>query len=73
MQRWGSVAEGISPVELQLSKDELREVHLALELRIDRLRSTHGGKLMPSEIEALRRRFDICYELDHAVQKLRGR
>jgi hypothetical protein len=69
----GVCGEADKSVDLQFSNDEMREVHLTLALRIDRLRSTHGGKMMPSEIETLRRHLDICNELDHAVQRPRGR
>jgi hypothetical protein len=59
--------------ELQLSDDELRELHLALVLRITRLGKQDGKKMMPSERAKLKRRIELCGELDEAVQKLRGK
>jgi hypothetical protein len=59
--------------ELWLSKDELRELHLALALRIAHLGKTDTRKMMPSEKDKVKRRIDICTDLDKLVQKLRGK
>jgi hypothetical protein len=59
--------------EVQLSKEELRELHLALALRIAHLRKTDTHKMGPSEKDKLKRRIDVCGELDKLVQKLRDK
>jgi hypothetical protein len=56
-----------------LSNDELRELHLALALRITHLRATNTGKIGPNGKAKLRQQLDVCSDLDDAVQKARGK
>jgi len=56
-----------------LSNDELREVHLALALRISVLDSQNTGKMGPNAKAKMKRQLDLCIELDDAVQKARGK
>jgi hypothetical protein len=67
------VARGSDGTDLTLSSDELREIHLALKVRIAPLISTDVSKMGPNDKAGLRRRIDICNEAHHAVQKARGR
>jgi hypothetical protein len=55
------------------SNDELREVHLALALRLSRLTKIDTRKMGPNGKADLKRRADICRELDGAAQKARGK
>ena len=59
--------------DLRLSKDALREVHLALGVRIALLIGTDSSKMGPNERAKLARRIDLCHEIDQAVQKARGK
>jgi len=59
--------------ELRLSTDDLRELHLALAVRIAQLTSTDTRKMGPSARAKLERRIDVCNELHHTVQKARGK
>jgi hypothetical protein len=63
----------VPKAELRLSNDELREVHLALALRIAHLGSTPTKKMPPSEKSKIKRHLEVCAELDDIVQKLRGK
>jgi len=56
-----------------LSNDELRELHLALALRITELTTTNTGKMGPNGKVKLKRQLDVCHDLDGAVQKARGK
>jgi hypothetical protein len=56
-----------------LSNDELRELHLALALRITELTTTNTGKMGPNGKAKLKRQLDVCNDLNDAVQKARGR
>jgi hypothetical protein len=59
--------------ELRFSPDELREIHLALAVRVAQLMSTDTRKMGPTAKAKLQRRVDLCNELHHAVQKARGK
>jgi hypothetical protein len=59
--------------ELRLSIDDLRELHLALAVRLAQLTSMDTHKMGPTAKLKLRRRIDVCNEIDHAVQKARGK
>jgi hypothetical protein len=59
--------------ELRLSTEELRELHLALAVRVAQLGATDTRKMGPSAKAKLQRRIDICNELGHTVQKARGK
>jgi len=59
--------------DVTLSGEELREIHLALEVRIAQLTSTDPRKMGPSDKAKLRRRIDICHEANKVVQKARGK
>jgi hypothetical protein len=67
------VTKDADSTELQVSAEELRELHLALALRIAHLRKTDTHKMGPSEKDKLRHRIAICTELDKVVQKLRDK
>jgi hypothetical protein len=56
-----------------LSNDELRELHLALALRIAELTNTDTRKMGPNAKAKLSRQLDICTELDDTAQKARGK
>jgi hypothetical protein len=56
-----------------LSDDELRELHLALALRISELNSVDTRKIGPTAKAKMKRHLDVCIELDGAVQKVRGK
>ena len=56
-----------------LSNDELREVHLALALRITQLTNTDTTKMGPSAKAKIKRHLDICTDLNDAVQTARGK
>jgi hypothetical protein len=56
-----------------LSNDELREVHLALALRLAELTKTDTRKMGPNARADIKRRVDICRELDDTAQKARGK
>ncbi len=57
----------------RLSPAELREIHLALALRIAHLDSTDMTKLGPSGKAKIRAHINACEELDKIVQKARGK
>jgi len=57
----------------QLSATELRELHLALALRIVQLDSTDTRKLGPSAKARIGAQINICEDLDKSVQKARGK
>ena len=59
--------------ELRLSGDELREVHLALCLRIASLTATNTSKMGPKAKKELQQHMDLCNEVHAAVQKARGK
>ena len=59
--------------ELRLSTDELRELHLALAVRVAHLEATDTRKMGPTAKAKLQRHIDVCSELRHAVQKARGK
>jgi hypothetical protein len=65
------VPKGPDRAALLVSADELRELHLALALRITRLTKIDPGKLTPSERAKVRRHLELCTELHDAVQKQR--
>jgi hypothetical protein len=67
------VGKSSDAIDLNLSSEELREIHLALEVRIALLHSTDVRKMGPNGKVELRRRIDICNEAHHAVQKARGK
>jgi hypothetical protein len=56
-----------------LTKDELREVHLALALRISLLTTMDTTKMGPSAKATLTRQVDVCTELVQTVQEARGK
>ena len=56
-----------------LSNEELREVHLALALRITQLTTTDMSKMGPSAKAKMKRHLELCTELHEAVQKARGK
>ena len=56
-----------------LSNDALREVHLALALRISELKSVDTHKMGPNARAKLKRQLDLCIELDDTAQKARGK
>jgi hypothetical protein len=56
-----------------MSNDELRELHLALALRITELTKTNTGKMGPNGKAKLKRQLDVCNDLNDAIQKARGR
>ena len=59
--------------ELRLSTDELRELHLALAVRVAHLGATDTRKMGPTAKAKLQHRVELCNELHHAVQKARGK
>jgi hypothetical protein len=56
-----------------LSNEELREVHLALALRITQLSTMDTSKMGPSAKAKMTRHLDLCTELNDAVQKAHGK
>ena len=56
-----------------LSNDELRELHLALVLRISELKSMDTHKMGPNAKAKMNRQLDLCIELDNSAQKARGK
>jgi hypothetical protein len=68
-----SVAKGSAGVDVVLSTEELREIHLALQVRIAQLSSTNTTKMGPNDRAKLQRRIDVCNEANSAVQKARGK
>jgi hypothetical protein len=56
-----------------LSNDELRELHLALSLRIAELTNTNTGKMGPNGKAKLKRQLEVCNDLNDAVQKARDK
>ena len=65
--------KGADRTELALSDEELREVRLALALRIAALGKTDTRKMGPNAKVKLRRQLDVCHELQDQVRKLRGK
>jgi len=59
--------------ELRLSSDELREVHLALALRIAQLTKVDTTKMGPSAKAKVKRHLELTKSLHDAVQKARGK
>jgi len=59
--------------ELRFSADELRELHLALAVRVAQLEATDTRKMGPSAKAKLQRRIDVCNEVHQVVQKARGK
>lgn len=56
-----------------MSSDELRELHLALALRITQLKKVNTKKMPPSELARHQKRIDLSSELHETVQNARGR
>jgi hypothetical protein len=56
-----------------LSNDELRELHLALALRITQLTTMDMSKMGPNGKNKVKRQLGLCHELNGAVQKARGK
>jgi hypothetical protein len=68
------LASALVPKRFQsLSNHELRELHLALALRIKRLRAMNTGKMGPNGKAELKEQLDVCNDLNDAVQKARGK
>jgi hypothetical protein len=67
------VAESSDSHELRFSSEELRELHLALAVRVAQLTATDTRKMGPSAKAKLHWHIDLCNELHHAVQKARGK
>lgn len=65
--------KGPNRTELAVTADELRELHLALALRITRLTKMETGKLSPSERAKVAHHLEVCNELHDTVQKERGK
>ena len=65
--------KGADGAELTLSDEELREVRLALALRIAELGKTDTRKMGPNAKAKLRRQLDVCHDLQDLVRKLRGK
>jgi len=59
--------------ELRLTKDELREVRLALALRITQLNAMDTRKMAPSDRAKVKRHIELCSEIYDSVQKARGK
>ncbi|HEY1281920.1 MAG TPA: hypothetical protein VGF22_19715 [Acidimicrobiales bacterium] len=59
--------------ELRLSSDELREVHLALALRIAQLTNVDTRKMGPAAKAKVKRHLELCEEVHGVVQKARGK
>jgi hypothetical protein len=59
--------------DLRLSNDQLREIHLALAVRIAQLSNTDVSKMGPNDKVKLQRRIDVCETAHAAVQKARGK
>jgi hypothetical protein len=55
------------------AKEELRELHLALALRIAQLTKMNTSKMDRAEKAKAKRHLDLTKELHRAVQKARGR
>jgi hypothetical protein len=55
--------------ELAVTKDELRELRLALALRITRLKKVELHKLPPSQRAKVQKHIDLCSDLHDAVTK----
>ena len=58
--------------EFTFSNDELREIRLALALRIARLSKMDGDSLSPSQRAKVQRHLEICNELHDVVRKARS-
>lgn len=58
---------------LAFSSDELRELHLALALRITQLQKVNTKKMPPSELTRHQKHIDLTSELHQMVQKARGK
>jgi hypothetical protein len=59
--------------ELRLSNDELREVHLALALRIAQLTKVDTTKMGPTARAKVKRHLEVCEEVHDVIQKARGK
>jgi hypothetical protein len=59
--------------ELRLTKDELRELRLALALRITKLHAMDTRKMAPSDRSKVKRHIEVCNDIYDAVQKARGK
>jgi hypothetical protein len=57
---------------LALSNDELREIRVALALRIAQLNRVDTKKMPPSQRAKLQRHIDLSTERPDAVQRTRG-
>jgi hypothetical protein len=67
------VAKSSDRGELRLSGAELREVHLALSLRVAALTATNTSKMGPKAKKEFQHHIDLCKEVHAAVQKARGK
>jgi hypothetical protein len=67
------VAKSPNYGELRLSTDELREVHLALSLRVAELTGMDTRRMGPSGKAKVKRHIELCDEVHKAVQKARGK
>jgi hypothetical protein len=59
--------------ELRLSSDELREVHLALALRIAQLTKVDTTNMGPTARAKVKRHLEVCNDVHDVVQKARGK
>ena len=59
--------------ELQLSSDELREVHLALAVRIAQLNKVDTTKMGPAGKAKVKRHLELTKDVHDIVQKARGK
>jgi len=59
--------------ELVVTTDELRELRLALALRITRLKKVDLPRLPPSQRAKVQRHLDLCSNLHDVVTKALGR
>jgi hypothetical protein len=59
--------------QIELTTDELREMHLALRVRIAELSSMDTRKMGPTAKEKVARQIEICNELHDVIQKARGK
>jgi hypothetical protein len=67
------VAKSSNRGDLRLSSDELREVHLALALRIAELTKVDTTNMGPVARAKVARHLEVCNDVHDVVQKARGK
>jgi hypothetical protein len=67
------MAKGSGRKQLRLSGEELREVHLALALRLAHLTKVNTKKMGPNAKAKHQHEIDVSKEVHATVQKARGK